>query len=60
MWYPIISVWESSTSVNNAIAELNEALSQEDLLCFDADKERTSQIKLAIDILKGNRNDLIS
>lgn len=59
MWHQIIAVWESSTSVNNAISELNEALKQEDLLCFSSDKERVSQIKLAIDILKGNRNDLL-
>jgi len=59
MWHPVIAHIESGTRINNAIHELEEALYQEDTLCFNMDQEKTSQIKLAMEILKGNRNDLI-
>jgi len=59
MWHPIIAEQESSRKIISAICELKEALYQQNLLYFGADQEKISQMNLAIEILRGNRNDLL-
>jgi predicted kinase len=52
MWHPIIAEYESVKNVQNAIEELEQALKQQELMVFDADQNRITKLKIAIDILK--------
>jgi len=48
-----------SRPIGYIVHDLQQALKEENERCFDADREKLSQIELAIDILMGNKNELI-
>jgi hypothetical protein len=57
IWCPVISSIECSENINKAIDNLNMAKYQAEL--SNMDNIQIRRIKLAIELLRGNRDDLI-